>query len=108
MFVARKSLIWTELLMVLLMDQVTERERRRLGLANEIKGAQIDAEAVAEFVADVVGAGDGRLIGRRSAGSRGVRRLHRNDVDQVLHSDEICRVAGVEAGTVGVRCRRDQ
>ena len=84
------------------------RTRRRLGLANEIKGAQIDAEAVAEFVADVVGAGDGRLIGRRSAGSRGVRRLHRNDVDQVLHSDEICRVAGVEAGTVGVRCRRDQ
>lgn len=31
-----------------------------------------------------------------------------NDVDEVLDPDEVCGVAGVQAGSMGVRCRRDQ
>lgn len=38
------------------------RTRRRLGLVNELKGNQIDAQAAEEFVADVVGTGDGNSV----------------------------------------------
>jgi len=40
--------------------------------------------------------------------SNWVRISNRNDVDQVLDPDQVCRVAGVQAGAVGVRCRCDQ